>query len=77
VVEKPEWKRPLGKHKRRWTDNIKVDLKEAGCGGVGCVNLFQDTVQLWTLVKTIMNLEVNLPLIWLSYAHSVTQVVYH
>jgi len=34
LVRKPEGKRPLGKTKRRWEDNIKMDLQEVGCGGM-------------------------------------------
>jgi hypothetical protein len=34
LVGKPEGKRPLGRHRRRWEDNIKMDLQEVGCGGV-------------------------------------------
>ena len=34
LVGKPEGKRPLGRHRRRWEDNIKMDLQEAGCGGM-------------------------------------------
>jgi len=33
LVEKPEGKRPLGRPRRRWEDNIEIDLEEAGCGG--------------------------------------------
>jgi len=35
LVGKPEGKRPLGRHRRRWEANIKMDLKEEGCGGYG------------------------------------------
>ena len=35
LVGKPEGKRPLGKPRRRWEDNIKMDLQEVGCGGYG------------------------------------------
>ena len=34
LVGKPEGKRPLGRHRRRWEDNIKTDLQEMGCGGM-------------------------------------------
>jgi hypothetical protein len=34
LVGKPERKRPLGRHRCRWEDNIKMDLQEVGCGGV-------------------------------------------
>jgi hypothetical protein len=39
---KPEGKRSLGKPKRRWEDNIKVDLQEVGCGGMDWIELTQD-----------------------------------
>jgi len=35
LVENPEGKRPLGRPRRRWEDNIKMDLQEVGCGGYG------------------------------------------
>ena len=41
-VEKPEGKRPLGRPKRRWEDNIKMDLQEVGCGGMDGIELAQD-----------------------------------
>jgi len=42
VVGKPEGKRPLGRPRRRWEDNIKMDLQEVGCGGVDWTELVQD-----------------------------------
>jgi hypothetical protein len=42
LVGKPEGKRPLGKSRRRWDDNIKMDLQEVGCEGMGLVDLIQD-----------------------------------
>jgi hypothetical protein len=41
-VEKPKGKRPLGKTRRRWEDNIKMDLEEVGCGGMDRIGLAQD-----------------------------------
>ena len=35
LVGKPEGKRPLGRHRRRWEENIKMDIQEVGCGGRG------------------------------------------
>jgi hypothetical protein len=55
LVEKPEGKRPLGRPRRRWEDNIKMDLEEVGCGSVDWIELVQDRVRWWTLV---MNLRV-------------------
>jgi len=43
LVGKPERKRPLGRPSRRWEDNIKMDLQEVGCGGMGWIELAQDT----------------------------------
>jgi hypothetical protein len=42
LVGKPEGKRPLGRPRRRWRDNIKMDLQEVGCGGTDCIELAQD-----------------------------------
>jgi len=42
LVEKPEGKRPLGRPRRRWEDNIKRDLQEVGCGGMDWIELAQD-----------------------------------
>jgi hypothetical protein len=39
LVGKPEEKRPLGRPKHRWEDNIKMDLKEVGCGGMDWIEL--------------------------------------
>jgi hypothetical protein len=42
LVGKPEGKRPLGTLRRRWVDNIKIDLKETGCDGMDWIDLAQD-----------------------------------
>ena len=42
LVGKPERKRPLGRIRRRWEDNIKMDLHEVGCGGMEWIELVQD-----------------------------------
>jgi len=42
LVWKPEGKRPLGKPRRRWEDNIKMDLQEVGSGGMDWIDLAQD-----------------------------------
>jgi len=55
---KPEGKRPLGRLKRRWEDSIKIDLQEVGCGGVGWIDLPQDSVTWRALVNAVMNLRV-------------------
>jgi hypothetical protein len=55
----PEEKRPLGRHRRRWDDNIKMDLSVIGCGGIDWIYLAQDR-DLWRpLVNMIMNLRVS------------------
>jgi hypothetical protein len=47
LVGKPEGKRPLGRHKHRWQDNIKMDLQEVGCGGMDWIELVQDRDRWW------------------------------
>ena len=53
-----EGKRPLGKPRRRWEDNIKMDLQEGECGGVDWIELAQDMDRWRALVSTVMNLRV-------------------
>jgi hypothetical protein len=57
-VGKPEEKRPLGRPRRRWVDNIKMDLREIGWDGRDSIELAQDRDQWRALVKTVMNLRV-------------------
>ena len=57
LVGKPEGKRPLGKPRRRWEDNIKVDLQEVGGGG-DWMELAQYRDRWWALVNTVMNFRV-------------------
>ena len=57
LVGKPEGKRPLGRPRRRWEDNIKMDLREAGGGG-DWMELAQDRDRWRALVNTVMNLRV-------------------
>jgi len=54
LVGKPEGKRPLGRPKRRWGDNIKIDIWEVGGGG-DWTELSQDRDRWQALVKTVMN----------------------
>jgi hypothetical protein len=56
--EKPEGKRPLGRHKRKRESNIKMDLKETEWGGVDWIYLAEDRDQWRALVNTVMNLRV-------------------
>jgi hypothetical protein len=58
LVRKPEGKRPLGRPRHRWVDNIKMDLLEIGWGGVDWYGLAQDKDKLKALVNAIMNLQV-------------------
>ena len=57
-VEKPEVKRPLGKPRHRWQDNIQMDLQEVGCGGMEWIELAQDRDRWRALVNAVMNLRV-------------------
>jgi hypothetical protein len=56
--QKPEGKRPLGRPRRRWLDNIKMDLREIGLDGTDWTDLAQDRDQWRALVNTVMNLRV-------------------
>jgi hypothetical protein len=59
LVGKPERKRPLGRPRRRWIDNIKVDLLERGLCVVDWIGLAQDRYRWRALVKAVMNLRVS------------------
>ena len=54
----PEVKRPLGRPRRRWEDNIKIDLQEMECGGMDWIRLAQDRDRRQALVNAAMNLRV-------------------
>jgi hypothetical protein len=58
LVGKPEGKRPLGRPRRSWVDNIKMDLRETRWDGMGWIELAQDRDQWRALVNTVMNLRV-------------------
>jgi hypothetical protein len=58
LVGIPEGKRTLGRQRRRWEDNIKMDLQEVGCGGKGWIELAQDRDRWRALVNAVMNLRV-------------------
>jgi len=58
LVGKPEGKRPLGRPRHRWEDNIKMDLKEVGCGGIDWIDLAHDRDRWWALVNVVMSLHV-------------------
>jgi hypothetical protein len=55
LVGKPEGRRPLGRPRHRWEDNIKMDYQEVGCGGKYGISLAQDMDRCWTLVNMLMN----------------------
>jgi hypothetical protein len=58
LVRRPEGKRPLGRPRRRWEDNIKMDLRKIGIEGVNWIQLAQDSVEWRAFVNTVMNLQV-------------------
>jgi hypothetical protein len=58
LVEKPKGKRPLGRCRRVWEDNIRMDLREIGWSGMDWIDLAQDREQWRALVNTIINLPV-------------------
>jgi hypothetical protein len=55
-VGKPEGKRPFGRPRSRWEDNIKVGVQEVQCGGIDWVELAQDRDSWWALVNVVMKL---------------------
>ena len=58
LVRKPEGNRPLGRPRRRWEDNIKMDLQEVGCGGMDWMELAQDMDWWRALANALINLRV-------------------
>ena len=58
LVGKPEGKRPLGRPRCRWVDNIRMGLQEVGCGYIDWIGLAQDIDRWRTLVSAVMNLRV-------------------
>jgi hypothetical protein len=58
LVGRPKGRRPLGRPRRRWEDNVKMDLRETGFGNVGWIHLAQDRDRWQALVNTVMNLRV-------------------
>jgi hypothetical protein len=59
LVEGSEGKRPLGRPRRRWEDNIKMDVREIGIGGANWFQLAHDRVQWRAFLNMIMNLRVQ------------------
>ena len=58
LVGKLERRRPLGRPRRRWVDNIRTDLQDVGCGCMDWIGLAQDRDRWRTLVSAVMNLRV-------------------
>jgi hypothetical protein len=65
LVGKPEAKIPLGRPRRRWVGNIKMDLREIGCDGVDWIDMAEDRDQWRALVNTVLNHRVPQNLEWL------------
>jgi hypothetical protein len=55
LVGKPDGKRPLGRPRCRWENNIRIDLKEVGCGGMDWIGLAQDRDRWQAVVNAVMN----------------------
>jgi len=58
LVGKPEGKRPPGRFRRGWEDNIRMDVKKIQWEGLDWIHLARDREKLWALVHTVMNLRV-------------------
>jgi len=59
LVGEPEGRRPLGRPRRRWEDNIRMELREVGCGCLDWLELAQDRYRWRALVSAVMNLRVS------------------
>jgi hypothetical protein len=59
LVGRPEGRRPLGRPRRRWEENIKMDLRKIGFGDVDWIHWVQDRDRRRALVDTVMNLRVS------------------
>jgi hypothetical protein len=58
LVRKPEGKRPLGRPRHRWKDNIKLDLQDVGCEGMDWIDVTQDRERWRVLVNAAMNFRI-------------------
>jgi hypothetical protein len=58
LVGRPEGRRPLGRPRRKWEDNIKMDVQEVGWGGVDWIDMVQDRDRWRAVVNAVMNLRV-------------------
>jgi hypothetical protein len=67
LVGKPKGKRPLGRPRHRWEDNIKI-IQEVGCGGMDWIQLAQDRDRWWALINAVIDLRV--PYIIVNYLTS-------
>jgi len=56
LVGKPEGKRPFGRRKRKWEDNIKMDLQEGRWSGIDRIDLAEDRDRWWALANAVVNL---------------------
>jgi len=56
LVRKPDGKRPLGRPRRRWEDNIEMDIQEVGCRGMDWIELAEDRDRWRALVNAVMNI---------------------
>jgi hypothetical protein len=61
LVGKPEGKRPLGRPRSRWEDEVRMDLREIGLGGVDWIRLVQDRDRWRAVMSAVMNLRVLAP----------------
>ena len=59
LVGKPEGKRPLGRPRQRWEDNIRMNLREVGCDPGEWIDLTEDRDQWRVYVRVVMNLQVS------------------
>ena len=59
LVGKPEGKRPLGRPKQSWKNNIKIDVQEVGCRGMDWIDLVQDRDRWRALVNAVMNCRIQ------------------
>ena len=58
LLGKPEVRRPLGRPRCTWVDNVRMDLQEVGCGYMNWIGLAQDRESWWTLLSAVMKLQV-------------------
>jgi hypothetical protein len=58
LLGKPEEKRPIGRHRHKWKDNIKIDVQGVGCGGTDWIELAQNRDRWRALVNAVLYLRV-------------------